>query len=66
MVGVTDNLGPFLFFKHTIMIWKIILAILIIWVIVMALIAAIAVIGARLGIWVDEEADEYEEPEDIV
>ena len=65
LIGVTDNLGPFLFL-YTIMIWGIILAILIIWVIVSAVIAVVAVLGARLGIWVDKERDEWEDPEDIV
>ena len=48
------------------MIWGILLAVLIIWVIVSAVIVVIAVFGARLGIWVDEQADEWEDPEDIV
>lgn len=48
------------------MFWKIILAILIIWVIVMILIAAIAVLGAKFNLWIDEDIDEWEDPEDIV
>lgn len=48
------------------MIWKILLAILIIWAIISAVIVVIAVFGAELGLWVDEEADEWEDPDDIV
>lgn len=48
------------------MIWGMLLAVLIIWVIVCVVIVVIAVLGAKFGIWVDKEIDEYEDPEDIV
>lgn len=48
------------------MIWKILLAIVAVFLSICAVIWAVAMFGAAIGIWTDDDAVDYEDPEDIV